>query len=113
MKEDLIYLEHILQSINRIEGYLSDVNLHDYTNNLLLQDGITRQLEIIGEAAKHLSEDTIKLKPDIPWKDIVGMRNKLSHDYFGIDIDTIWETATDDLPYIKPIIEELINLLNK
>ena len=113
MKDDLIYLNHILQSIIRIEEYLYKIKYDEYCSNLLLQDGIIRQLEIIGEASKHLSEATIILKPNIPWKDIVGMRNKLTHDYFGIDIDNVWETATDDIPYIKPIIIELIKLLEK
>lgn len=113
MKDDLIYLNHILQSIIRIEEYLINVKYDEYCSNLLLQDGIVRQLEIIGEATKHLSEITTKLKPDIPWKDIIGMRNKLTHDYFGTDIDNVWETATDDIPYIKPIIIELIYLLEK
>ncbi|MBI5326663.1 MAG: DUF86 domain-containing protein [Ignavibacteriae bacterium] len=71
MKEDLIYLEHILQSIKRIEDYLIESNYEEFTTNLLLQDGVTRQLEIIGEATKHLSEQTITLKPDITWKDII------------------------------------------
>lgn len=113
MKDDLIYLEHILQSIIRIEEYMSGIDFEKFSNNFLLQDGIIRQLEIIGEASKHLSEQTISLKPEIPWRDIIGMRNKLTHDYFGVDIDTVWETLVEDIPYIKPFVLELIKILEK
>ncbi len=100
-KDDTIYLRHILDAISRIEKYTQNIEYENFINNPLLQDGLIRQIEIIGEATKMLS-DEVKLKhSDIPWKDIVGMRNKLLHDYFGVDIDAVWETVKKDIPVLK------------
>jgi uncharacterized protein with HEPN domain len=70
----------------------------------LLQDGVIRQLEIIGEAAKRLSSGLRRRYPDISWQDMAGMRDKLIHDYFGVDLMTVWLTATEDLPTLAESI---------
>ena len=100
-KDDAVYLKHILDAINRIEEYTQNIKHRDFIKNHLIQDGVIRQIEIIGEAAKRVSNGIKEKYKDIPWKDIVGMRNKLIHNYFGVDIDAVWETVKKDIPVLK------------
>jgi uncharacterized protein with HEPN domain len=100
-KDDTVYMKHILDAIHRVEEYTQNIEYKDFIKNHLIQDGVIRQIEIIGEAAKRLSNGIKEKYKDIPWKDIVGMRNKLIHDYFGVDIDAVWETVKKDIPVLK------------
>jgi len=109
LKDDTIYLEHIHDSLLRIEEYLLNVTEDTFNRNLLLQDGITRQFEIVGEAAKRVSIDFKKQHADILWKLMTDMRNKLIHDYFDVRTDILWETAKSDVP---PLLEQIKSLLN-
>ena len=85
-RDDSVYLKHIRDAILKIEE-LYETNLsNSFHKNTLIQDGVIRQIEIIGEATKRLSEQFRHEYWDISWDDIIGMRNKLIHDYFGIDI---------------------------
>ncbi len=77
--------------------------------NKLIQDGVLTQLEIIGEATKRLSKEITDRYPKIPWKDIAGMRDKLIHGYFGVDLDEIWLTVKKDIPELKKNIQEIVN----
>lgn len=108
-KSDNLYLLHILEAIEQIEEYLADCDLTSFLETRLIQDGVIRQTEIIGEATKNLSAETRLCAPDVPWKDIAGMRDKLIHQYFGVDLKSVWLTATEDLPVLKTIISQLLN----
>jgi len=79
----------------------------------LLQSWFLRHLQIIGEAARALPEDVRTLAPEIPWSNIVGMRNILVHGYFDIDTDIVWNAATRDVPAIKPAVERLLKTLEE
>ncbi len=83
------FLNHIPDAIKKIEKYLQANDEEAFKKNDLVQDGVIRQIEIIGEAMKRLSGDLKSLAPLLPWQDIAGMRDKLIHDYFGVDIDTV------------------------
>jgi uncharacterized protein with HEPN domain len=100
-KDDAVYSKHILDAIHRIEEYTQNIEYKDFIENHLIQDGVIRQIEIIGEAVKRLSNEIREKYTDVPWKDIVGMRNKLIHNYFGVDVDAVWETVKKDIPVLK------------
>ncbi len=108
MKDDSFYLSHILDSINQIQLYIKCLDYEAFIENRLVQDAVIRQLEIIGEAAKNLSGALRSCSPEIPWRDLAGMRDKLIHHYFGIDIYAVWETATQDIEPLKIKIQKLL-----
>lgn len=108
MRDDTVYLRHILEAIELIEKYLTDIDYSKFRDTRLLQDGVVRQLEIIGEATKNLSQSSRERAPLVPWKDMAGMRDKLIHQYFGVDIEAIWATAQQDLPEVKNAIMNLL-----
>ncbi len=110
---DSLYLKHIINAISRIEEYTREIGYEDFIKNHLVQDGVIRQIEIIGEATKRLSNDIREKYSDVPWKDIAGMRDKLIHDYFGIDIDAVWDTVEKDLPVLKKKIINITTLFQE
>lgn len=107
-KNNFAYIHHIKDSILRISEYIYDVKKKDFLDNYLIQDGVIRQIEIIGEATKNLTLHFRKKYPLIPWKDIAGMRDKLIHDYMGVDIDFVWETAKKDIPELEISIDNIL-----
>ncbi|HPG39669.1 MAG TPA: DUF86 domain-containing protein [bacterium] len=107
-RDDAVYLRHILDAIKRILEYLQNIDETEFKRNFLLQDGVIRQLEIIGEAAKQISQQTRNIYSNIPWKDMAGMRDKLIHDYFGLDLDQVWLTTQIDIPLLQEQIQQII-----
>lgn len=107
-KDDIIYLRHILDAINQIEEYVAGLDREAFLTSRLVQDGVIRQFEIVGEATKNLSWKIRERYPDVPWKDMAGMRDKLIHQYFGVDIAAVWETVAQDLPSLKNEIARIL-----
>lgn len=104
MKDDTIYIDHILKSIDNITEYTKGFNKKRFSEDTLVQDAVIRNFEIIGEAAKKISINFRQNYTEIPWKEMAGMRDKLIHDYFGVDIEVIWKTINDDLPTLKKLV---------
>jgi uncharacterized protein with HEPN domain len=100
-----------MDAISRIGEYLQGINEEEFVRNYLVQDGVIRQLEIIGEATKQISQETRNKHRNIPWKDMAGMRDKLIHNYFGVDVEQVWFTASNDIPTLQIEIEELVDNL--
>ncbi len=107
-KDDKAYLNHILDSIYNIEDFTKSLDEKEFKENELVQSAVIRHIEIIGEACKHISEETKNKDPNIPWQDIIGMRNILIHRYFGVDIDAVWTTVIRDIPLLKEGIEKIL-----
>ncbi len=109
-KDDTVFLRHILDAINLIGGYLKGKSYEEFKNNRMLQDAVIREIEIIGEATNNLSAEFRNRYPGIPWRQIAGMRDKLIHGYFGVDLDAVWDTATKDIPALR---EKLLEIMEK
>jgi uncharacterized protein with HEPN domain len=107
-RDDRVYLEHIRDAIDRIEEYVKGVDEPQFTRQSLIQDGVIRQLEIIGEAVKRLSPTFRLSHSNIPWPDIARMRDKLIHDYFGVDIEKVWLTVQQDIPPLKAEVRKAL-----
>jgi len=97
-RDDAVYIAHICDAAKRIGEYLDGMTEGGFYDTPLVQDGVIRQIQIIGEAAKRLTPEFRASTSDIPWIDIAGMRNKLVHDYMGVDLEAVWDTAVTDIP---------------
>ena len=107
MKDDKIYIDHIIQSIDRIKTYLTGKDHQSFNEDFLTQDAVIRQLEIIGEAAKHISKALKDKNPQVPWSDISGMRDVLIHGYIDVDTDIVWKTASESISELKSLLQNL------
>jgi uncharacterized protein with HEPN domain len=107
VKDDRISLGHIREAIHDIEQYAS-VGRDAFMTDKMRQDALLRKLEIIGEAVKNLSDNSKRRRPDIPWREIAGMRDRLTHDYFGVDLALVWVTIEKDIPNLRAAVEQLL-----
>jgi uncharacterized protein with HEPN domain len=110
-RTDLFYLEDITISMERITQYTEGFNLTSFKKDSKTVDAVIRNFEIIGEAAKKLSEELKKQNPEVPWKEMYYLRNRVMHEYFGIDYEIIWDIATNYLPANRAIVDKIIKEL--
>lgn len=101
MSGDKLYIQHILEAIDKINQFAAGLGFDEFAKNELVQSAVMRELGVIGEASKKLSEEFKESYKHIPWKQIAGMRDKLIHDYFEIDAEAVWKTIQEDLPFLK------------
>jgi len=112
MKNDHAYLCHIRDSIVKIESYAT-VGKETFMTVSHWQDAIIRNLEIIGEATKQLSQPLKEQYPNIPWRNIAGLRDVLIHNYMGVDLESVWNVVENDLPLLKKHIKTILPIMNQ
>jgi uncharacterized protein with HEPN domain len=109
---DKVRLNHILEAIIEIESYLSDADFHTFMENSMMRFACIKQMEIVGEASNHISEEVKNRFSEIEWSQIVGMRNVFVHEYFGVDTRLVWEIIKNDLPEFKSKVISIIEAVN-
>ncbi|QTA83073.1 DUF86 [Desulfonema limicola] len=108
-KDDNIRILHMLDSAKEAVGFVNNINRAALDKDRKLVLALVKSIEIVGEAAARISDETCKKYPQIPWQNIVGMRNRLVHGYFAINLDILWKTTIEDLP---PLIIELKKIVS-
>jgi uncharacterized protein with HEPN domain len=107
MKDDRVYLRHIRDAIARIESYVIGER-EAFLAQTMIQDAVIRNLEVIGEAVKNLSDSLRAQHPEVPWTRIAGMRDVLIHEYFGVRVETVWAAVENRLPELKRRLDDLL-----
>lgn len=103
-RANALYLQDIKNALNKIKRYMAKLDFLDFTEDQKTIDAVIRNLEIIGEAASHLPIAFKNEHSNIPWGKMIGLRNKVIHEYFGVDLEILWETIVDDLP---PLVKKI------
>ena len=106
------YLADILYAIEKAQEFVEGVDADDFYGNTEKIFAVIRALEIIGEAARHIPSDIQRQHPDIPWAEIIGMRNVVIHDYFGVDNEVIWRTVQEDLPPLQLQLADFLQTIS-
>ena len=112
LNKDVTYLRHILDAIKDIEESTNNILKKDFKKDKDIREANIRRIEVIGEAVKNISVKIRKKHPNVEWKDIAGMRDKLMHHYFGVNLETVWKTIKEDLPILKKQIKEILEKEN-
>lgn len=100
IRDDAVYLAHILDALRQIVEYTRGMDFESFRTTRMVQDAVIRQFEVVGEATKNLSAGFRERNDTIPWKDLAGFRDKLIHQYFGVDLATVWRSVADDVPLL-------------
>lgn len=109
LKDDLIRMRHMLDAAGEAMSFAKDKKRSDLAKDRMLTLAILKSIEMIGEAASKVTKETREDYPEIPWSEIVGMRNRLIHVYFDIDLLRVWDTITDDLPALVADLEKVVH----
>jgi uncharacterized protein with HEPN domain len=107
------YLRDILDSINDVESFVNDMTFEQFKKDRKTVNAVVRSIEVIGEASKRIPRAMKAKYAGVPWKLMAGMRDKLIHEYFGVDVEILWKTAKEDIPPLKPLIQEMLKSLEE
>lgn len=108
-RDEAAYLLDILLAAQDAEEFASDLTFQQFAQSRLHQHAILKSIEIIGEAAAHIDEKTKRANPQIPWQDIISMRNRLVHGYFQVDMERVWGTVQRDIPHLIELVKPLVS----
>lgn len=113
-KDDSVYIDHMIDSIDSIYKFIENMTYDEFYNDDLVSSAVVRKLEILGEASGKVSDELKQIFPNVEWRILKDFRNYLIHQYFGVDIVTVWEAINQDMPILKEKLETIkIYLLNK
>jgi len=107
------YIEDIIGATDKAMDFVKNISYEKFTRDDKTVFAVVRALEIIGEAVKNIPDDIRKNYPEIPWKDMAGMRNKVIHEYFGVKLNIVWRAVKEEIPPLKPIFEKILRDLEK
>ena len=105
------YLQDIINAINDIESFTVNMTFADFTKDKKTINAVVRSIEIIGEATKKIPKSLKNGYPSIPWKKMAGIRDKMIHEYFGVDLESVYKTIREDIPPLKPLIKNILKSL--
>ncbi len=108
MRDYNLYLSDILKAMESIEEFVKDMSLEQLRSDDKTSSAVIRKFEIIGEATKQISDELKQKYPNVPWKDMSGMRDRLIHIYFGVDYNLVWTAIKERIPQVKPFIKKIL-----
>lgn len=103
-----LLLEDILLSMEKITSYIGSMDKNTFANDARTVDAVVRNLEIISEAASRIPEEFKVVHPEIPWRRVVGLRNRIVHEYFGVDLEIVWSVVSNDLPSLQSGLKHIV-----
>ena len=103
-----LFIEDILECIGKIEKYIEDMEFGDFESDSKTIDAVVRNLEVIGEASRNIPENMKAKYPDVYWKGVVGLRNRIIHEYFGVDVKIVWHIIKEEVPTLRKQIDEVL-----
>ena len=106
--DNIVYIHHVLDSCQKCLEFTKGMNYEQFISDEKTISAVVRELSVIGEAARKTTDDFRNKNPEVPWEKIFGMRNRLVHDYMGVQLPIVWQTIEDDIPELKKIIEEIL-----
>ncbi len=113
MRDVKLYLLDIIEAMSAIERFVEGIDFEAFKNDDMRSSAVIRKFEIIGETAKNIPEKIRRLKPEIPWKEMAGFRDRLIHFYFGIQHELVWSTIKNRIPIIKPFLEKIVEEMER